>query len=422
MSNSEKPQVFISYAHEDLEEVRGLCSDLKEYGVNVWFDRENIAPGKWKTQIEKAILKSRYFLFCISIAALKKMKEGSGFVDDELQVAYEIAMAQDDRYFTILPVRFEDCGHGDHRLSIFHQYDLFENRKDQVEKLAMYLGGEVPSLSIQKEKLSEEEMLIAGLRGKAEAFAYAEEYEKALDIYIVLLSLNPNDHAWNNRGTMLSALGRKEEALAAFEKALEINPGLASAWAGIGAQLSQLGKYEDALQAFEEALLLNFDHGYVWEKKGIALYNLGKYEDALQAFEEALLLNPNAVESWVGKAAVLNMLDRFDEALGAFGKALEINPNHANAWVGKSTVLIKLGYKYYLKHDAAVKVTDIEPQDGRAWISWYEEALQAIEEALLLNPNDANEWLKKYVALAMLGRHEDAGHALEEARAQLPEK
>ena len=65
MSTSEPPQVFLSYAHDDIDTVRKLNADLKERRVNVWFDKDSLAPGRWKTQIQKAIPKSRYFLFVL---------------------------------------------------------------------------------------------------------------------------------------------------------------------------------------------------------------------------------------------------------------------------------------------------------------------------------------------------------------------
>ena len=143
MSSSKPPQVFISYAQDDLETVSQLYRDLKDRGVNVWFDKISLKPGSlWRTEIEKAIPQSRYFLFCISEAALEKTSDGSGFVDDELQKAYEIAMAQDMRHFTIVPVRLEDVGRGDHRLSTFQQFDLFEDWEPVIDHLAsVFLQG-----------------------------------------------------------------------------------------------------------------------------------------------------------------------------------------------------------------------------------------------------------------------------------------
>ena len=71
-------RVFISYASEDLAQVRRLYEDLKKRNVNAWFDDNDLRLGRWKPQITKAIAQSNYFLFCISEAALKKIGDKPG--------------------------------------------------------------------------------------------------------------------------------------------------------------------------------------------------------------------------------------------------------------------------------------------------------------------------------------------------------
>ncbi len=95
MTESNGDRVFLSYAREDIDKVRDVYEGLKRRGVNVWFDEKDIVLGKrWKPQIEKAISRSRYFVICISEAALRKTgDERPGFQDEELNKAYNIAEA-----------------------------------------------------------------------------------------------------------------------------------------------------------------------------------------------------------------------------------------------------------------------------------------------------------------------------------------
>ena len=48
-------------------------------------------------------------------------------------------------------------------------------------------------------------------------------------------------------------MGRYEEAIAAYAKAIEINPQLAEAWNNKGVVLGWSGRYEEAKEAFEKA-------------------------------------------------------------------------------------------------------------------------------------------------------------------------
>jgi hypothetical protein len=120
MAKATRDRVFLSYAHEDLDTVRHIYSGLKERQLKVWFDKEDLGPGRWKPAITKAIAQSRYFVILISQAALKKTgDEEPGFQDDELNTAYIIAQEQPDKEFAIVPARLEDCGRGDFHLTAF---------------------------------------------------------------------------------------------------------------------------------------------------------------------------------------------------------------------------------------------------------------------------------------------------------------
>ncbi len=61
MSESNTNRVFLSYARENIDKVKDVYEGLKKRGLKVWFDEEDLRPGGWKSQIEKAISKSRYW-------------------------------------------------------------------------------------------------------------------------------------------------------------------------------------------------------------------------------------------------------------------------------------------------------------------------------------------------------------------------
>ncbi|MCP5049090.1 MAG: TIR domain-containing protein, partial [bacterium] len=217
---------FLSYAHEDLEQIWKIYKGLKKRGVDVWFDKEDLGKGRWKQKILNAINRSKNFVFCLSNAALKKTHgEKPGFQDDELQYAYEIAVNQPEDKFTIVPVRLEDCDRGDHRISIFQQHDLFPDVETGLDKLAVDLGGVSLADATARDERTEDEKMVAGLMGKSLTFYYSGEYEKALSISETVITINPGkQEAWVKKGVFLSALGRKDEAMKAFNKAIEIKP------------------------------------------------------------------------------------------------------------------------------------------------------------------------------------------------------
>ena len=60
-------QVFISYSRRDLTFVEQLAADLKEAGLDVWYDLSRLEGGvRWSRAIEKAIRDSQYMIVVLS--------------------------------------------------------------------------------------------------------------------------------------------------------------------------------------------------------------------------------------------------------------------------------------------------------------------------------------------------------------------
>jgi hypothetical protein len=59
--------VFISYVHQNRDLVDRLATELRNSGVTVWLDRNDIEPGaRWRDAIEKAIHSGKFFIACFS--------------------------------------------------------------------------------------------------------------------------------------------------------------------------------------------------------------------------------------------------------------------------------------------------------------------------------------------------------------------
>ena len=59
--------MFISYVRENSDVVDRLAKELRDSGVTVWLDRNNIEPGaRWKDAIKKAIQNGKFFMACFS--------------------------------------------------------------------------------------------------------------------------------------------------------------------------------------------------------------------------------------------------------------------------------------------------------------------------------------------------------------------
>ena len=98
-----------------------------------------------------------------------------------------------------------------------------------------------------------------------------------------------DSETWFNEGNALSNLGRYEEAIVAYDKALEINPQYSDAWNNKGIALSYLNRYEEASEACNKAIEIDPQNSNAWNNKGNILKILGRYGEAIEAFDKALV-------------------------------------------------------------------------------------------------------------------------------------
>jgi tetratricopeptide (TPR) repeat protein len=98
------------------------------------------------------------------------------------------------------------------------------------------------------------------------------------------------------------------------------------------ADLTNLGRYQEALAAAEQAITLQPGNASAWITKAFALINLGRYQEGLAAAERAITLQPDAAIAWYNKGTALYALERYEEALAAYDRATFLTPNYANDW------------------------------------------------------------------------------------------
>jgi len=95
-------------------------------------------------------------------------------------------------------------------------------------------------------------------------------------------------------GIRLAALGRWDEAVAAYRALVELAPEDAAAHRRLGeALLSGTGEVAAALEEFDRSLSLDPGDARTHGFRGVALNALGRHADAVRAFEDALLNEPS---------------------------------------------------------------------------------------------------------------------------------
>ncbi|NLX39986.1 MAG: tetratricopeptide repeat protein [Methanothrix sp.] len=266
-------------------------------------------------------------------------------------------------------------------------------------------------------------------------------YEEALRAYDSAIELDPEDAGiWMGKGDTQSRMGDYNESQKTYENALDLinesleaNPLDARGWFVKGELLDRLYRYDEALESYNRSLEIDPTDKEAWFEKGNTLdtaaafqtqdpERIRAYEDAIIAYDEALKLDPDYGNAWMRKgyslhslAAFNKNLSMYDESLKAFDRAIELIPdndtrNLAFAWEGRAIALTGIG-----------NILEDAGRQDEARASW-EEALEAYERAIELDPSYTGLEARLYKAgiLAELGRYNESIDSFDELIETLP--
>lgn len=201
-------------------------------------------------------------------------------------------------------------------------------------------------------------------------------YEDAVKAYDKAIELDLNNASlYNGRGIVLSfGLDRQIDALAAYEKALNLDSSYADAFCNKGYALCRLGEYDEGLECYDKAIQLAPSFAEAWSFKGLALsIGLGMNDEALACLDKAVALDPNYYDAWINRGLVLSNIGKNDEAIACLERAIKINPKIPKGWNNEGVVFLKMGYYQDAVADFN-KALRLDPS--------YEEARQNREMAL----------------------------------------
>jgi tetratricopeptide (TPR) repeat protein len=190
---------------------------------------------------------------------------------------------------------------------------------------------------------------------------------RAVELLNKLLAVNPDDAiAWFKKGNAMSGLGRSEDALDCYDKAIasahrtnevwRLRGGStkavvhavpaerieAEAWNSRGLILKAAGRYVDALHSYDAALEIDPRRADIWCNHGNALFALGRLPDALTSFDKAVGLAPRDKKSWCNRGVVLKALGRLGEAIKCYDTALQIDPKDVKTWLNRGNAFAAL--------------------------------------------------------------------------------
>jgi predicted negative regulator of RcsB-dependent stress response len=119
-----------------------------------------------------------------------------------------------------------------------------------------------------------------------------KQYDKALKLANVAIKRMPKrSGAWNTLGRVQLQMGKRGDAIASFEKAVDLNPKNSYARNNLGLALIYDKRYEEAADTLEQAVELQPVESYMWNNLGMAYEQLDRLDDARVAYNNAVEMN-----------------------------------------------------------------------------------------------------------------------------------
>ena len=144
-------------------------------------------------------------------------------------------------------------------------------------------------------------------------------------------------------GAVYQTLGKLDESVMSYLKAVAIKPNYADAYSNMGAALQTQGKLEEASRAFKKALEIQPNNANTLSNIGVIFKDKGQFEEAIVAYDKVLAIRPDSFDAYNKIGNVLQAQGKLEEAIDAYNKALSLRPDYAEAHHSKSIALLNGG-------------------------------------------------------------------------------
>jgi adenylate cyclase len=157
--------------------------------------------------------------------------------------------------------------------------------------------------------------------------------EKAAELAQKALTLD-DSYPWAHTLLAYTYLLKRQhdKAIAQYERAIDLNPNVADAYGHFGMALNYVGRPEDAITSFKKAIRLNpIPPPFYLQNLGRAYRMVGRYEDSIATYKRELDRNPNNLFALVGLTATYSLAGRLDEARAEGAEVLRVQPKFSAA-------------------------------------------------------------------------------------------
>jgi len=230
-------------------------------------------------------------------------------------------------------------------------------------------------------------------------------------------------------GAAYDQLKQPKEAIAAYQRAADMDPGDAHTLDALGQALLKDNQLDEALKQFKLLAEADPEDTEALIHIGEIQRQQGHYEDALATIRKARKQDPSSLEAGYNEALLLDVLGRFDEAAQTYEKMVDLTSHANGAYTNEEKAnrgffLERLGSVYHeeAKTDQSIaayqKMIDMggdtavrgyEAQvEVYGEVKMFDKAAEVAKKAVDANPKDQDLKLMLAGALVEQGKNDEA--------------
>jgi tetratricopeptide (TPR) repeat protein len=210
----------------------------------------------------------------------------------------------------------------------------------------------------------------------------AQQFDQTVEWLSRAIRQQPKPEYLSTLGFALKQAGRLEEALAVFDKAVQLAPEDPESWKQLASALVALNRPADALVVYQHVLKLDPHHLEATCASGTLLYELERFEEALACFNLCIEWQGDHAPALFHRARTLRALRRYEECLEDYRRHYVLSPDDPNVCNNIGDALLFLG----------------RPEEGLEWF----------DRALALRPDVMQVLTNKALALCQSHRFDEA--------------
>ena len=244
------------------------------------------------------------------------------------------------------------------------------------------------------------------------------------------LSINAGQvQVFSNFGNFLMGIGRLDDAVIQYRKAIIIKPDYVDAILNLCLCYSRLGAFDDAVKTAQDAIKIIPNDARLHTILGSNFKDLNRIDEAIESYNKALSIEPNYFFALHNKGVALRIKSQPKEALKCYDKILEQGQNISELHFNRGCAFYDIGELDKAEEELHVaiklKPDAIEAHESLNKLYWehgkddkfaesYENAIKLIPQSPFLRSSYSSQ-------LMLAGKETEAENVIKKALADLGE-